>query len=46
MPSSIYDLLETRGLVLELSEVIDLASDICAGLAYLHGHRYILPARA
>ena len=39
MPSSVYDLLETRGVVLELPEVLDLASDICGGLVYLHEHR-------
>ncbi|CAM9797702.1 unnamed protein product [Ascophyllum nodosum] len=38
MPSSVYDLLETRGVVLELPEVLDLASDICGGLVYLHEH--------
>lgn len=39
MPSSIYDLLETRGMNLEQAEVLDLASDIASGLAYIHGQR-------
>lgn len=39
MPSSIYDLLETRGESLEQAEVLDLASDIASGLAYIHGQR-------
>lgn len=39
MPSSVYGLLETRGVRLEQAEVLDLAGDITRGLAYLHGHR-------
>lgn len=41
MPSSIYDLLETRGVSLEQAEVLDLASDIASGLAYIHGQRLV-----
>ncbi|CBJ30261.1 conserved unknown protein [Ectocarpus siliculosus] len=37
MPSSVYDLLETRGVRLEQHEVLDLASDIASGLVYIHG---------
>ncbi|CAN0141662.1 unnamed protein product [Pylaiella littoralis] len=37
MPSSIYDLLETRGLILDQAEVFDIASDIASGLSYIHG---------
>ncbi|CAM9339472.1 unnamed protein product [Ectocarpus fasciculatus] len=37
MPSSVYDLLETRGVSLEQHEVLDLASDIASGLVYIHG---------
>lgn len=41
MPSSIYDLLETRGMSLEQAEVLDLASDITSGLTYIHGQRRV-----
>ncbi len=41
MPSSIYDLLETREVSLEQAEVLDLARDIASGLAYIHGQRYV-----
>lgn len=39
MPSSIYDLLETRRVRLTQAEALDLAGDIGRGLVYLHGHR-------
>lgn len=42
MPSSIYDLLETRKVSLEQAEVLDLARDIASGLAYIHGQRSVM----
>lgn len=39
MPSSIYDLLESKGVSLEQAEVLDLAGDIASGLAYIHDQR-------
>ncbi|CAM9665429.1 unnamed protein product, partial [Scytosiphon promiscuus] len=45
MPSSIYDLLETRGVKLEQHEVLDLASDIASGLAYIHGQSPVIVHR-
>ncbi|CAM9920296.1 unnamed protein product, partial [Hapterophycus canaliculatus] len=45
MPSSIYDLLETRGLSLEQCEVLDMAVDIASGLTYIHGQSPVIVHR-
>ena len=38
MTCSLYDVLETHKTILNLGEILDIASDVSIGLSYLHAH--------